>query len=433
MKRNFMNLAIAGILICTSLFGAACASEEGGTGGGSGSGAGEGLRPGDVVTDADTVGALLSAVTGADLSGFTFAGTFTLSAESGTEKEEQSFSAEGTVRFGETTSADAFGISEKGEYFAAFARKDALYFAAGSREEGETNSYAALKEDLKKEDGIVLDRRGLDGSVLFEPTIYRLLRNAVSFASGTATKTEGGYSLAVDVIKTVEGVLDKAAELTGTIEEDLDMTASALFGQAFVKESLEKLLAGVSAVEIRALAEKLTGFELPEAGTGTAKSYLEGLLLSGEFYTALTAEEEGWDGYRTFGEVPVRQFLSLFTEEPDTFPLKDTVLEFKASLKERVLAAVLNLFGIEGKFSDAAAEVLVDFSFDDAKKPIGFTLAARAEGTLSPAASEIVFTAESAKRFGVRAKAEAALSNAELFDLTGCRYHDAEGGTETIA
>lgn len=443
MKRKILSLALSGAFAVSALFGlVACKPRENnGTGGGTGGTGGTGngtIAPGTVITDETIKNSVLSSLADASPEGYTFTGSLELAATQSEKTDTQKIQLEGAARFGKTVQADAY-LSIDGDgllYVLGFLRDDAFYAASGEVE-GKTVDFTALKAQLKaKEDPIVLEKAetGPLQTILSAPAAIKLARNIATFAEGTLTKTEGGYSLSVDLVKGADALFSGAEQLADAIDKTPAMTLTSLFSQKLIDDTLTKLLGGVTAKELSALAqflpEEVSGI-LPEFGNGSAKDYLLGLLRSGSFYTALAGEGEPWQNYQTFGEVPLSELVGAISggeADLSTLGLKKIVQDFRSGWKDKLAALVCDLLSIEGEVSGGEVGLLLEFSFDNEKKPIGFSADAFVAGKIAAQTEELPAaegTAQNSMRATLKLSATCA-SSPELFDLAGCKYTDGE-------
>lgn len=461
MKKKWIGGILACALAASSLFGAVACKEAGGTGGGNqnnqgggenqgGTGGSTVIEPGTVITDRTLIDGVFESLSNAELSGITYSAGVNLSLTEGQQTISQTISAEGAARFGESVSADLFASISGGdtqsnvsEYLLFFLRDGTAYTAGGDNEGGKETDFDALKAQLKaSEDPIVLDR---DEDILPEPfagssVVMQVVQNMPALCSGVLTKTEGGYALSFDLIGAAKSLLEGAEGVLGAIEQTADMTLTALFGQKFVSDTLGTLLNGITAQEIRALVTGLVpslAEALPAAAEkATALSYVEGLLRSGSFYSALTGEEEGWQEYQTFGEVPISAIAGLIAGEEVDFAelgLKDTLKAWREGLEEKIVSLLLDVMDLSGEISEESAEIKAEFSFDEDKKLLGFSLDALVESNVTENAAESQEAEQSpaepkkkAMRAAVKLETTCAASP-ELFDLTGCRYSGTDG------
>ena len=441
-----------------------------GNNGGTGENNGSVIEPGTVITDQTVKSALYDSLSKAELSGFTYSASANLSVTAGQATQAQKLVAEGSVLLSdEKISADVCayvtgsdGEDEISQYMLLFVRSGRAYTANGDwHGEGSVN-VPALKAQLKAtEDPIVLNKDDLSGavsSVLKTPAVMKVMKNLPSLFDGVITKTEGGYSLEFDVLAAVGNILDGVGTLAAAVDANHNMTLGGLYGQAFIKNTLNKLFNGITAEELLEMVKTYLPKEifeaLPEAAANaTAASYIEGLLRSGSFYTALTGGGEEWKDWKTFAEVPLTAIAGLFTGGEFDFgeiKLQEMVEEFKEKLEFRLVSMMLEMLSLgEGTVSDENIDLTVGFSFDDDKKLLGFSLDGLTTGTLTPApeesgeedgeeGDEAAPTVQEAESDGKKVargtiKLEAASASApELFDLSGCKYYTEDGGTATI-
>ncbi len=470
MKKRILSLALSGFLALSATFGlAACKPQNGGNTGGTNNGANGGsgnnnsstndnatIKPGTVITDKGVTGAIYSALSKAELSGLTYSGSLNFSVTEATATNTQKVSLEGAVQFDESAEGDAY-LSIDGDgllYLLGFLRSGGVYYTLGEAE-GETVDFSALKQQLKAKDPIVLDKTETGiSSILAAPATVKLLKNAVSLIDGVVTKTEGGYSLSFDLVSGAESLLEGAQAVAEAIDETVQMTLTGFFSQTFVEDTLTTLLGGITAAELAEFFELLPeGIRtaLPEPGKESAKEYLLGLLRSGNFYTAAAGEGEPWSKYKTFGEVPLAELVSLISGgEVDlaTLQLKEMLKEFAEELENKAVSLLLRFVSVEGNVTDEDVDLSVMFSFDDDKKLLGLTLDALAEGNVTKSETEqqpdggtspedgngdemkTAAAPMTKVHFALKMNAACAQSP-ELFDLKGCKYRD-ENGSGTI-
>lgn len=452
MKQKILSLALSSLATLGVLFGAsACGRIEMG-------GNNTEIEPGTVITDETVLDELLEGLTPAELSGLSFSASVNMKLTEGEKTQEQSASLEGEARLGKSPAADIFArISaeeEASQYLLGFVRGENFYSTMGEQEKADFN---ALKKALKGEEPTLLERQELNGmaAVVTSPAAFKLLANTGSLLGGVVTKTEGGYTLGYDLFRGADSLLAGAETLLENVEANVGMTVTALFANPFVKNTLTTLLDGITAKElydiVKALPGEIVSF-LPEAGTGSAQEYVEGLLRSGEFFGNVTGGDDAWKEFQTFGEIPLDQLFKLISggeEELGDLGLKDMVSTFRGTLKKELVSLLLPLFGREGEITRENAALTVEFSFDDAKRLVGFTADALAEGDITAAGEEeeqpdggktpeegegdpVTTAVEATPRLRVTLKLSAACKKTpELFDLTGCKYRT-DDGEQTI-
>lgn len=466
MNKKFLSLALTGLFAFGTLFGAAaCKPKEdvnsgnGGTNNGNTNNGGGTVKPGTVISDETLKGSLFAALAETDLTGLTFTGSVNMNVTQGGESKAQKLSLEGAAQFGKQAQGDLYLTSEGGEapfYLLGFLRGEDLYSAMGEKDE--KSDLTALKAQLKAEnDPLVLEKKSesIAQTVLSSPAALKLVKNATSLFEGVVVKTEGGYSLEFDLFDGVDGLLESVEAVAQTIEDTAEITLTGLFSQNFISDTLDTLLNGITAKELDGLLTLLPeeiAQSLPETANGTAKEYLLGLLRSGDFYTAITGGDEPWTDYRTFGEVPLSALVSAFTGEETDFKalgLKNMIKEFRENLEKQVMAELLELLSVPGTVSDEETDLSLSFAFDDDKKLLGFSVDALAECNVSEGETEQqpdggtspedgggdpMTAGEPIAKARFAAKIAATCAKApDLFSLSGCKYSDGEGGTQTIA
>lgn len=403
----------------------------------------EEIEPGTVITDGETKTQLYEALTDA-FDGLTFTASASIARGAGEEAVTERVSFEGTARGGERLSADVCGtLEEEGEersksYLLCFVRGSDTYTATGEWKGEE--SYAALKEELKAEEPLILTKYDLGaGKAFFSPTAARLARNLAALADGAIVKTEGGYDLTFDTLTLLGKALGGVKDLVKTVVGTAEMTVSALFSQPLLKNTLTTLLDGIGADELVSLAQPLLPEELvlPAAQKGEgAYGYLEGLLRSGDFYGAVTGESTGWSEFRSFGEVPVARAVELVTGETlGSLGLESKLEALAGSLEGELLTGLIRLLGEEGAVEDAKAELLLTFSFDDSRKIMGFTLEGLCTGKIVEAPADGDGAPANGEGRPLRASVKISATKAEapeFFSLSGCRYYGEDGEPKTI-
>ena len=447
MNKKFLCVLLVCVMTLSSVFSiAGCKNDDPGKQGGV-----DTIEPGTVITDEELKTNIYNALSEAKLGGFTYSASANLSVKEGENEQAQKIVAEGTVLISNSeVQADVFsyaagtdGEEEVKQYMLYFVRGDAVYSAQGGwNKEGEVR-FSELKSRLKAEDPVVLGKETLGGAateMLEMPAAVKIMKNIPALFDGVITKTEGGFSLKYDVMSAVGRLLEGVSALAGAIDGDGAMTFGGLFEQTFIKTTLEKLLKGVTAKEIVQLASNYlpnaVAEALPEAADNvTAIAYLENVLRSGAFYTALTGEEDAWSEFKTFSEVPLAKVIGIITGGEFSFEgmgLKDMVDDIKDGLAEDLVSMLLGMLELDdGELSDASFDLSLGFEFDDDKKLLGFSIDGLATGAKTVDAEEEEPGGKTAIRGTV--KIEAAVASApELFDLTGCKYYTENGGTGTI-
>ena len=468
-------------------------NNQGGNQGGNNQGGGENkdpsdIQPGTVITDPNFKSELYNSLSETQIGGFTYSASANLSVTGEAMEQTQKIVSEGAivVKDGKVQAdVSAYVSGSDGEepvnqYMLLFLRDETAYRAAGDWESEDGVDFSAIKAQLKdKTEPIVLLKDELDGGfeeLVETPALIKMIKNVPSLFNGVVTKTEGGYSLEFDIVSAVDSVFDGLTSIVSAIEETANMTLGNLFGHSVFKTTLEKLLHGITAEELKDVAEKFLPEEvaesLPEpAENATAISYAESLLRSGSFYKALTQEGDAWTEWKTFAEVPLEGLISLFTGSEFSFgelKLQEMLKEYKKKWTSEAVALCMNLLGLdEGEISDENINLSFGFDFDNDKKLLGFSLDALLAGsrTLPPEEQEPEegqtpeegqpddeqvpgegeLTAETAKakaaeeaqgkKYDVKGsiKLSAASASApELFDLTGCKYYTEDGEIATI-
>lgn len=387
----------------------------------------------------------------------------------------------------------AGGEEQESGYYLCFLRGNTAYTASGDWDgEGEVD-FSALKSRLKAEKNrLLLDKQTVTNSYLQlakSKTVYQIVRNLPTLFDGVLTKTEGGYTLTFDVGRSLGTFLASFRPLAQAFDANHDLSLGGLFKEDTVKTTLEKLLKGVTAEELvttltPVLPEALSEALPTPAKTETAAVYVDDLLRSGSFFRTLTGEDEAWSKWKTFAEVPLKELLGLVTGEEFTFEPTATERfdELIGKLKTGLIETLMEYAGVEeGELSEEQMQVSMTFAFDEEKHLLGFSADALAGGskTAGKTTEKEEQSGSSEKENGgeeseseaeqkarqnasketdggtqsadgkeegdtnggqpqkrtVRGtvKLEAAgASSPELFDLTGCKYQNGEGGAETI-
>ena len=448
MNKKFLSAALAAVLAIGTVFPlAACKAPEEPEEGGPGNNQGgiSGIEPGTVITDQNTVNAVMDSLSQANFKGFTYSATVNMSFGSGNNEKKQTIAAEGAALFGDKVQADLYLSTERAssegkatQYTLNFLRGDVLYTVT---EDGAEANLSSIKKQLKAEsDPLLLDRVEVGetyASLIKSPAVMKLVRNLPALGVGTLTKTESGYFLSYDVLDAVEDLLEGAIGLAESVEKNAEMTLTSFFSQSFVSGLLDKLLKGITAKELK---EAITRFlpeaiatALPEAGANaTAAQYLESCLRSGAFYDALTGGEEDWSQWQTFGAVPLKSLVSVLTGgevDLSQLKLKDELEKLEEGLEEQIVSLLLGFTGLEGVVDDEDIDLVLGFDFDDEKKLLGFSADVKASASVTPEqqpADNANTAAKQTARFSV--KLEAACANSpELFNLTGCKYRSEDG------
>ena len=450
----------------------------------------EDIKPGTVITDANVKTELYNSLSDTQIGGFTYSASANLSLTGDELEQAQKIVAEGAIVVKDgKVQADVCayvsgldGEDAVNQYMLLFLRDKTAYMASGDWEGEDGVDFSALKAQLKdKEEPLVLSKDELDGDLgelVKTPALIKMIKNVPSLFDGVVTKTEGGYSLEFDIVSAVDSLFDGLTSLAAAVEETANMTLGNLFGHNVFKTTLEKLLHGITAAELKEIAEKFLPEEvaqsLPEpAQNATAISYAEGLLRSGSFYKALTQENEQWSEWKTFAEIPLEGLVSLLTGSEFSFgelKLQEMLKEYKKKWTSEAVALCMGLLGLdEGELSGENINLSFGFDFDDDKKLLGFSVDALLEGsrTLPPEEEKSPeegqdpeegeeqdndeevpgqgeLTAETAKaaeeaqgkKYDVKGSVKLSAASAsapELFDLTGCKYYSENGGTATIS
>ncbi len=490
MNKRFLCGLLAGVMAFGSVFSVAGCKpkEDGGNNNGDGNNSSI-IEPGTVITDEKTMTDIYNALSEAKLGGFTYSASANLSVTEGNNTQVQKIMAEGAIAHSDSTvQADVFSYltssdsKEDGGRYMFFLRDAAAYSAFAKGEGKEEDRYSELKTQLKaKEDPLMLEKIDLGGfGALQTTTVMKLAQNVSSLFEGVITKTEGGFSLKYDVMTAAKKFLEGAEPLGAAVDENQEITLGGLFSQKYLKDTLDKLLKGITAKELLSVANGYLPAEiteaLPEATEGqTAMSYVEGLLRSGAFYKALAGEEEPWSQWKTFSEVPLTGVIGGFTGEEFTFgdvKLKEEIGKLKEELESMLTSYFLELIGLnEGELKDEDIDLTLGFEFDNDKKLLGFSLdglitgsrtvtqpeggeqgegtqpqpegseqgdgtqpqpegGEQGEGTEPPAKAD-----NGAVKTVVRGTVTIAASSAsapEIFDLTGCKYYNEDGDPTTI-
>ena len=498
MNKKFLCGMLACAMALSSVFGiTGCNLDEGNTGNGGGTnngdinnggGTGNGgtnngdtgnngnttIKPGTVITDEGTKNELFGALSETELGGFTYSASANLSVTENGKAQTQKLLAEGAVLLTDSAvEADAYvaieGVSDSekvSQYYLAFLRDDAAYTAGGDYDDKEDVDFAQLKMQLKaKENPIILSKddvkSGGAANLVQSPTVLKLVKNLPSLFEGVITKTEGGFSLAFDMAEAIESLLEGAESFAAAIDLNPDITLGGAFGQTFFKSNLEKLLNGITAKELIDTAKPYlpenVQSALPEAAENTtAAAYVETVLRSGAFYTALTGGEEMWKDFKTFAEVPLAAIVGIFKGGDFSFEglkLKKFIHDLRDELESQVVSLLLSVLSLNGEVKDEEMAIVMTFSFDDDKKLLGFSLDGLLMGSVEKSEDseheengdetpedgededEVSPTAKTKNEATARGsiKLEAACASApELFDLKGCKYYGEEGGTATI-
>lgn len=397
----------------------------GGQGGGQNSGQGEGqgdkgeqnggdegkdkdkdkpLAPGTVITDNAVKGEFYNALSESELSGFHYSLSASLEVEKAGETSARKISAEGAIMLSnEDFGADLY-LSEENDaeeagksYFLCFVRGENLYTVSGEWEkEGEVD-FNALKEQLKAEKNRLLLNREEDVgqyvSLAKSKTVYKILKNMPAVFEGVLTKTEGGYTLSFDVGKSVGGFLKSLRPLAELFDQNHELSVGGLFKEESVKTLLETLLKGVTAEElvetVKPMLPETLAAALPKpAKAQKASDYADGLLRSGSFYQELTKENEGFEKWKTFAEMPLKELFGILTGSELTFEPKmvERFDEFTETLKTSLIDTLFKFAGVEeGELSDEMLQISMTFSFDEEKHLLGFSADALAGGNKTEA------------------------------------------------
>ena len=379
---------------------------QGGQGGQSG---GEGkeetpIAPGTVITDNAVKGEFYDALSTSELNGFHYSASVGFDVTSQGETTTRKIVMEGAVMLsGDELGADLY-LSHSAEseeagdgYFLCFVRGNTLYTASGEWDkEGEVD-FNALKEQLKAEKNRLLLERTQDDQGYVQlaksQTVYKILKNMPAIFDGVLTKTEGGYTLSFDVGKSVGTFLQGLRPLAEAFDKNHDLSIGGLFKEESVKTLLETLFKGVTAEELVAtikpvLPETLAAALPKPVKAQKASDYADGLLRSGAFYQELTKEKEGFEKWKTFAEMPLKELLGLLTGSEFTFEPSATERfdEFVSTLKTSLINTLFDFAGIdEGKLSDEMLQVSMTFAFDEEKHLLGFSADALAEGSKTAA------------------------------------------------
>lgn len=481
MNKKFLCGALACMMAFSSVFALAACKDKGpqgntgNNGGGSMGGNGTTIKPGTVITDESIKTDLYGTLSQSELKGFTYSASATLGVTMGGSAQTQKIVAEGAALITDTAvEVDVFayfdgvsGEDKESQYMLFFLRDGATYVAMGDwSEEGEVD-FAKLKTQLKAEkDPLVLGKEEFDSAgagLMTSPAALKMVKNLPSLFDGVVTKTEGGYALKFGVLDAVKSLFDGVGSLATAIDANAQITLSGLFGQPFLKTTLGKLLSGITAKEfvdtIKPMLPEEIAKALPEATTGTAVAYVEGLLRSGAFYKALTGDGDEWKEWQTFAEVPLASIASIFTGEEVSFgdlKLKEMLDDLEENFEEQLVSMLLGLIQPdEGELSDENIDLMVSFSFDEDKKLLGFSIDGLVTGSRTLGSKEQPEEGEKGEQEDNQeselpsptaktksdntatargtVKIEAACVSApELYDLVGCKYYTEDGGKATI-
>lgn len=449
MKKRILSFTLSLFLLGAAAVGTA-ACHDGGNGGN--------YQPGTVITDETVRGSLLDGIAQAQTEGISFSAGLGITLTAGEETMKQEIALEGAARLSDGVEADVFARArmESGEERAlqsllCFVRKEATYSVSVEQEDEET-SFSALKEQLKGEDPIVLEKGEAASPLYTAPAAGKMLKNLAALLGGVAVKTEGGYTLTFDLVKGLGGLIDGAAELLGSLEQNAEMTVTALFSQPFISGTLPKLFNGITAKELyetlKLLPEDVLAL-FPAAEGGSAEDYIKGLLRSGSFYEKATNKEGVFAEYKTFGEVPVKKLLDEIGGTEFLQELTPFVTGLRTNLGHALVSLLLPVFSLEGDAQNENIALSAQFSFDNEKKLIGLSLDALAEGDIVQGerqpdggteeedgggdemallAGEAEGAEEQKQRLSVSLKLAAAFTESpELFDLKGCKYRSGDG------
>lgn len=430
MNKKFLCGALACMMALTSIFGVTgCKDKElnqGQTGngnensGGSTGNQGSTIKPGTVITDESVKTDLYGALSNANLTGFTYSASATLDVAEGESTQIQKIVAEGAAVVKDSVvEADVFAYllsdpiaaepaedgletgdegqtdqAQAAQYFLYFLRNDAMYSVSGDWKGEGTVSVAELKAQLKSEkEPLVLTKETADDSYLSAlqaPAVMKLAKNIPSLFDGIITKTEGGYSLKFDLMEGVGALFDGIGSLATAIDTNAQITLSGLFGQPFLKTTLDKLLNGITAEElvdtVKPMLPEEIAASLPKPSTtGTASKYVENLLRSGSFYKAITGDDEEWKDWKTFAEVPFATIAKLITGEEVSFgdlKLKEMLDELETRFEKEIVTMLLGFIDLDdGEISDEDFSFSVEFAFDEDKKLLGFSMDGLATGS----------------------------------------------------
>lgn len=209
------------------------------------------------------------------------------------------------------------------EYSYLFKRGDRI-FTTGEREEptfaGVAAAYTAEGSALSFD---LMDVESAELPALPQNTdgLIKIAENIPKLFGSEFQKTETGYTLTYDLVKTAENLLGQTISVLEQVDEKT--TVKQLFENAAVAEFLGTLLTGVSAADVRGLLPQTNG-TLPPAEGKTAYEWLLALLDDRAF-----AQSAGASG--TIGEIPLSDVFGQFSGEE-----KDALLETLRTVKEKM-------------------------------------------------------------------------------------------------